>query len=247
MRVPRALWPERVRRFDETWTAWKRCNGLLDFTDLLEVALLEMPTAPGSPAVIFVDEAQDLSRLQLEMLRKWGARAKHLVTATAADQTIYGFAGAAPEVLLEKQIPQHHRTVLKQSYRVPGVVHAVRKAWIETVALREPKEYHPRDEPGELRAIHKGHSRLPRARRGRRRALYRARQDCNLPGDLQLPDRAAQGSAAEARLFPPQPLPTKKGGLEPLAPRQQDDDRRPAREAGPDGGRECPSVSAPLP
>lgn len=48
-RVPRALWPERARRFDEAWTAWKQSNGILDFTDLLEYALRDMWSAPNSP------------------------------------------------------------------------------------------------------------------------------------------------------------------------------------------------------
>src|SRR5262249_2995940 len=82
-----------------------------------------------------------------------------LVTAGDDDQTIYTFAGAAPEDLLAHEIPQRFRHVLNQSYRVPRCVHTLSQAWIEQVAIREPKEYFPRDEDGELRLFHGGNYR----------------------------------------------------------------------------------------
>lgn len=159
--VPEERWPNRASRFSELWTAWKRDEGLVDFTDLLELGLKHLETAPGHPAVIFVDEGQDLSHLQLQLVRQWGQNAEYLVIAGDDDQTIYGFAGAAPEVLLEHSIPERFRHVLKQSYRVPRVVHGLSQAWIERVAVREPKEYLPRDADGELRLLRRGTYKYP--------------------------------------------------------------------------------------
>ena len=68
----------------------------IDFTDLLEVAVRDLKVAPGDPSVIFVDEAQDLSPLQLKLLRQWGKHAEYLMMAMDDDQTVYGFAGADP-------------------------------------------------------------------------------------------------------------------------------------------------------
>lgn len=159
--VPRDRWPPRVRNFDAAWVEWKTANALLDFTDLLEVAARDLSVAPRNPQVIFVDEAQDLSRLQLTLLRQWGKKADYLVTAGDDDQTIYTFAGAAPEVLLSYDIPAWFRHVLNQSYRVPRCLHALSSAWIGQVAIREPKEYFPRDEDGDLRLFHRGHYKYP--------------------------------------------------------------------------------------
>jgi superfamily I DNA/RNA helicase len=70
--IPPDPWPLRVQRFAVPWKEWQRSLGLVDFTDLLELALARCPAAPGNPAVIVVDEGQDLSRLQLAVVRQWG-------------------------------------------------------------------------------------------------------------------------------------------------------------------------------
>lgn len=140
---------------------WKTANGFRDFTDLLEVAYRDLATAPGAPAVVFVDEAQDLSPLQLSLLRQWGRNADYLVMAGDDDQTISGFGGAAPEVLLDHEIPERFRHVLAQSYRVPAAVHTLSQKWIERVAIREPKEYRPRPADGEVRLLHRGNYKQP--------------------------------------------------------------------------------------
>ena len=94
--APPEQWPGRVRRFAEAWTEWKRRLRLSDFTDLIEDALHDLKTAPGRPSVIVADEAQDLSRLQLALLRQWGHNAEYLLMAMDDDQTIYVFTGASP-------------------------------------------------------------------------------------------------------------------------------------------------------
>jgi superfamily I DNA/RNA helicase len=52
--------------------------------------------APGKPAVIIADEAQDLNPMQLTLIRKWSKQAEYLVLAGDDDQTIYSWAGASP-------------------------------------------------------------------------------------------------------------------------------------------------------
>ena len=159
--MPSELWPQRVRRFHEKWTDWKQANGFIDFTDMLEIAGKRFAAAPRHPAVIFVDEAQDLTPQQLSLLRQWGRRAEHLVIAGDDDQTIYTFAGAEPEVLLQHDGPERFRHVLSQSWRVPRAVHAISESWIRRVAIREPKEYFPRDADGDVRLLRRGHYQYP--------------------------------------------------------------------------------------
>ena len=66
------------------------------------------------------------------------------------DQTIYSFTGATPEAFLDPDIPDDHKIILKQSYRVPRAVHALRGALIHQVTRRQEKEYLPRPEDGAL-------------------------------------------------------------------------------------------------
>ena len=60
-----------VRDFHQRWTTWKRENELLDFTDLIETSLEFRSSAPGLPDVLFLNEAQDMSRLEMALARKW--------------------------------------------------------------------------------------------------------------------------------------------------------------------------------
>jgi len=151
-------WPTTVREFGLKWTQFKVANGLLDFCDLIEVSLRHVATAPHSPAVIVVDEAQDLNRMQLTLVRRWGRRADYLVLAGDDDQTIYAWAGATPDAILDPDIPEDHKVFLKQSIRVPRVVHAVAERLIHQVSRRQEKTYRPRPADGEVhRLSHAGY------------------------------------------------------------------------------------------
>lgn len=159
--TPKERWPLRVRRFGEEWSDWKHSCGLKDFTDLLEGALADCRFAPGNPRVILVDEAQDLTKLQLKLIDQWGLGTDYIMLAGDDDQACFTFCGADPELLLRRTGPQHFRHVLSQSYRVPRRIHAMSQAWVQRLTVREPKEYQPRDEAGEIRLLRKGNCRHP--------------------------------------------------------------------------------------
>ena len=112
-------WPNSVRDFHLRWGQYKASNGLLDFSDLIDTALLDLEFAPNKPAVIIADEAQDLNPMQLALVRKWGRRADHFVLAGDDDQTIYAWAGASPEAILHPEIPEDHKIFLTKTQRVP--------------------------------------------------------------------------------------------------------------------------------
>jgi DNA helicase-2/ATP-dependent DNA helicase PcrA len=145
---PRLLWSPALLEFDKLWTEYKQENRLLDFTDLIEVCLRDVYAAPKNPSVIFADEVQDLNRLQLTLVRKWGNRAQYFIMAGDDDQTIYSFTGATPEAFLDPDIPDDHKIILKQSYRVPRAVHGFAERLIKPVKRRQAKEYLPRDADG---------------------------------------------------------------------------------------------------
>jgi DNA helicase-2/ATP-dependent DNA helicase PcrA len=161
MMLPEAAWPTAVRSFARRWTEYKQSLGLLDFCDLIETALEQIPSAPGRPSVIFADEAQDLNRMQLSLVRKWGERAQYFILAADDDQTIYSWTGATPDAVLDPKIPEDHKIILKQSYRVPRSVHALAQRLIHQVGRRQPKDYRPRPAEGECRHLSIGTYKTP--------------------------------------------------------------------------------------
>jgi DNA helicase-2/ATP-dependent DNA helicase PcrA len=150
MMQPRAAWPPQVAQFEKKWVEYKRSFGLLDFTDLIETCYRDVAVAAKQPAVIFADEAQDLNRMQLSLVRKWGKRAEYFIVAGDDDQTIYTFTGAQPEAILDPDIPADHKIILKQSYRVPRAVHRFAESLIRQVGRRQEKQYLPRGQEGAL-------------------------------------------------------------------------------------------------
>lgn len=146
--LDRAAWPRLVQEFAIKWQAWKDANGLIDFTDMLEIGLNDMETAPGEPAVIVGDEAQDFSRLSMAVLRKWGRSTVKFVMAGDDDQAIFRFAGADSANFLADDLPPERVKVLAQSYRVPRAIHAMAERWIRKVTKRQAKEYRPREAEG---------------------------------------------------------------------------------------------------
>ncbi|MAH51207.1 hypothetical protein CMI37_35650 [Candidatus Pacearchaeota archaeon] len=146
--------PAQVRRFHTAWQRWKKETGLFDFTDLIEIAGTSVHQAPGRPKVIFVDEAQDHDRLELNLVRKWGAEdraVERLVIVGDPDQNLYEWRGSDPEAFFDPVLPDDQKLVLSQSYRVPKAVHAKATEWIERTPDRDPVEYRPTDQPGEVR------------------------------------------------------------------------------------------------
>ncbi|HOL72295.1 MAG TPA: ATP-dependent helicase [Bryobacteraceae bacterium] len=159
--LPREAWPATVREFAARWQAYKQSLGLLDFADLIDACLQDVPVAPKSPAVIFTDEAQDLNRMQLSLIRKWGERANYFIVAGDDDQTVFSFTGATPDAMLDPDIPSDHKIILKQSYRVPRAVHRLADKWIRQVTRRQEKIYLPRPEDGEVHRITQGGYKSP--------------------------------------------------------------------------------------
>jgi superfamily I DNA/RNA helicase len=143
------------------WEDWKHESGLVDFTDLLEIALRDIRLAPGDPSVLIADEAQDFSRLQLSLIRQWGQYCDYMLVAGDEDQLLYGWCGCTPDAFLHPPVPEDRKRVLSQSYRVPRAVHRLADRWVKQLTVREPKEYLPRDADGEVRWLDTGNWRYP--------------------------------------------------------------------------------------
>jgi superfamily I DNA/RNA helicase len=137
------LLAEELERF-------KKEKGLKDFTDLLEDFIAK--SLPGSLEVLFIDEAQDLSLIQWEMVRHLWKYAKKTYIAGDDDQAIFKWAGADVDHFIALKEEVNDIKVLDQSYRIPGgPIHELSQKIINKVQNRFEKTYKPRDEIGLLK------------------------------------------------------------------------------------------------
>lgn len=144
--TPRDRWPGQLRAFDERWEAWKRDSGRLDFTDLIERAA-RIPH-PIDPRVVFLDEAQDMSALEMALALHWATEAEQTVIVGDPDQCLFEWRGSSQGAFLDPEAASER--VLEQSYRVPRAVHAYAVSWIERVRDRPRIAYRPRPADGSV-------------------------------------------------------------------------------------------------
>lgn len=151
--TPMEALPARVREALEAWSAYKRECGVIDYVDMLELALQDTESALGKPDVMFLDEAQDSTPLQFAVWKKWAKTAQEDVVAGDDDQAIYEWAGADPQCLLRASREASNVRVLAQSYRVPRKVHAVAGRITDQIDERATKVYRPRDHEGSAKLL----------------------------------------------------------------------------------------------
>jgi superfamily I DNA/RNA helicase len=129
---------------------YKKEKGLKDFTDLLE-DFIKKETL-NKFKVLFIDEAQDLSLIQWDMVRKIWSKAEKTYIAGDDDQAIFKWAGADVDHFIALKEEVNDIKVLDQSYRIPGgPIHELSQNIINKVQNRFQKEYKPRDEIGILK------------------------------------------------------------------------------------------------
>ena len=129
---------------------FKKQKGLKDFTDLIEEFIEKEITSTFK--VLFIDEAQDLSRIQWEMVRQIWQDVDKTYIAGDDDQAIFKWAGADVDhfISLKKEVDKIQ--TLDQSYRIPGSpIHELSQKIIGNVQNRFNKKYKPRGEEGILK------------------------------------------------------------------------------------------------
>lgn len=129
-------------RFLEAYAEWKKENGKLDYTDMLTTYLAN--GSPGNLDVVYVDEAQDLSKLQWEIVKLYSRDAEKLVLAGDDDQSIYRFLGADEFGFLD--FPADEEVMLTKSHRCPKAVGEMADKMIQKISRRKDKvvEWSPR-------------------------------------------------------------------------------------------------------
>jgi len=159
--LDRQAWPTSIKYFADWWESWKKDNGLIDFTDMIELNLIRGLAPPGDPHIGFFDEAQDFTKLELSLIRYWSEHMSHIVVVGDDDQNLYEFKGALPEAFMDPPLPDENVSVLNQSYRVPRKVQIKAERWIKQVDNRKDKEYKPRDYDGEILRLKSGNYKNP--------------------------------------------------------------------------------------
>jgi DNA helicase-2/ATP-dependent DNA helicase PcrA len=134
--------------FCESYKKWKEANGFLDFNDMLS-RYVNGKGPEIKARVMFIDEAQDLSRLQWRVVERLAKCVDEVHIGGDDDQAIFEWSGADPAgmALFEEQ-HQGERQVLSQSWRLPRRVFELGNRIISRVRRRVPKSYAPRDAEG---------------------------------------------------------------------------------------------------
>lgn len=119
---------DRLFQAFEAYQKFLKEKNAMDFDDLLTEALRvarepevesQRKDGAGPFDYLLVDEFQDISPLQYQLIRTWNQRGKELFVIGDPDQAIYGFRGADAgcfERLLE-EFPQTMQITLEENYR----------------------------------------------------------------------------------------------------------------------------------
>jgi len=119
---------------------------------------------PPQLKYLFIDEAQDLSKQQWQVVDMLQQESGALETYVAGDddQAIFRWAGADIEHFIAMAHDEKNTVIpLTQSYRIPVSVHTLATKLAQSISQRIPKEYKPRDEEGtrkvlNIRPLNKG-------------------------------------------------------------------------------------------
>lgn len=132
-----------LEQLERTVAEYKQQNNKVDFIDMLYRFLADGVVPPHK--ILIVDEAQDLSPLQWEVVAKLSNVAKEIYIAGDDDQAIFTWAGADVERFMS--IPGR-RKILHQSYRVPIEVQKVAQSIVDKMDNRIEKTWKPREAKG---------------------------------------------------------------------------------------------------
>lgn len=125
--------------FLKEWKEWKESNNLIDFGDMLMIALKQKMDL--NVDILIIDEFQDLFPLQYQLYKTW-IKGKEVFIAGDDDQAIFNFAGADAEFLLKERDDASQIKKLDISHRLPtNILKFCRNFIEENVHNREPKNF----------------------------------------------------------------------------------------------------------
>lgn len=148
-RAPVAVPVPDYEAYVERYEGFKLDHGLVDFHDMLRDSL----DVEGPPvSVAFIDEAQDLTPLQIRVAEHWFGACDEVLVGGDDDQCIFSWSGAEPGWLISLQSRAHDHEILRQSYRVPALAHQMAQRIISRNSERVHKDYKPGKKRGVIQS-----------------------------------------------------------------------------------------------
>ncbi len=140
--------PEELDNFNVTYKQFKEQKNKYDFTDQLET-FLDRKVKLGVD-YLFVDEAQDLSPLQWDVINLISKEVKQVYIAGDDKQSIYKFSGGDPKSLIDKQ---GSRIILNTSYRLPKPILAYAEKICDKITEKQPYNVTSLQDKGSVKNI----------------------------------------------------------------------------------------------
>jgi len=140
--------------FDRALRAFKAERNIFDFTDILEIFVRNGKSIPVEFA--YIDEAQDLTRLQWEVARVAFAHCAKVMICGDDDQAVYKWTGANVNNFLNIHASS---AVLDHSWRLPRKIHALAGRVAQRIGIRQEKNFGHNGTEGEIH-FHNSHHRI---------------------------------------------------------------------------------------
>jgi len=129
---------ERYNRLVNAYEVFKKENDLVDFYDCL-LRYREIGK-PLPVAAFFLDEAQDVTPLQWEVVQMASRNAEKIRIGGDPAQSIFSYQGAVPATLIS--LAKRHTTVeLNSTYRLPEKICKVADSIIEIMEQKLPRKH----------------------------------------------------------------------------------------------------------
>ncbi len=157
---------EKQEDFQRIYLEYERClrkQGWMDFDDIL---LLMQQSLTYDPAFlrycrarfdyILIDEFQDINAVQFSIVRMLAAEHRNLFVVGDEDQSIYGFRGSRPQIMLDfaKYFHDCRQIALSKNYRSGTRIVEASKALIVNNKKRFAKQMDPANPfPGEVQLL----------------------------------------------------------------------------------------------
>lgn len=134
-----------LRQFRAAYERYKGQQGVVDFTDVLELGAVSK-NGPDLQ-LLLVDEAQDLSLLQWDVVGNLARSAEEVYLAGDDRQAIYSWAGADVKTFVE--LPGQVK-VLGQGHRMARAPHALAAKIAKGIKISRHAEFAPRPAVGKV-------------------------------------------------------------------------------------------------
>jgi len=128
----------------EVYEEYKKLLKKLDFADLLLLVKEQRTTIPVK--VVFIDEAQDLTRLQWQVVLQFFKDTPNWIIAGDPNQSIFEWAGADVPYFLNMRTDE--QVVLEKSYRCSRAVWSMAKSFYACITEKAPIPDKGTDEEG---------------------------------------------------------------------------------------------------